>query len=416
MPSGKVTKRSVDALSPAASDLFLWDTDLKGFGVKITPNAAKSYVLQYRLGGRSAKTRRYTIGRHGSPWSPESARQRAQELLLQVHRGVDPIDKDRDDAINRAELNFRDYVTLFIERYAKREQPRSWRQAERTLIQHAVPDLGRLALPEVSRRDIARLIEATSLEQAATARYLHACLRKLFRWAVGRGDIAHSPMSEMSAPAPVRARDRFLADAELLAVWAAAENLGFPFGTAFKLLIATGQRREEVASISWEEIDWVARTWTIPASRTKNRVGQIVPLNQLALRELGRLERRSAGLVLTTNGRTAPSGWSKAKSRLDALVRVELDAASLDPWRTHDIRRTVATNLQRLGVRFEVTEAILNHISGARSGVAGVYQRHDWAQEKQAALDAWNDALTFRMGELKQQLDPVVVPMKHAYR
>ncbi|WP_169542496.1 tyrosine-type recombinase/integrase [Sphingomonas baiyangensis] len=388
-----MTKRAVDDASSGATDTFLWDTELKGFGLKVTPKGAKSYVLQYRLGGRRTPTRRYTIGTHGSPWTPDTARRRAHELLTDVRRGIDPINNERDRAVEQAELNFRSYVTQFIERYARREQPRSWHQAERTLITYAVPAFSAKALPQISRRDISRLVELIAEDKEATARYLHACLRKLFRWAVARGDILHSPMSEMPAPAPIAARDRVLSDSELAAIWRAAVKLGFPFGTSFRLLIATGQRREEVGGIAWDEIDWEGATWTIPAARAKNGLGHVVPLSPIAMQELAGLDRGTSGLILSTTGRTPPSGWSKVKRRLDKLVAEELGVSEIKAWRTHDIRRTVATGLQRLGVRFEVTEAILNHVSGARAGVAGIYQRYNWAVEKRVALEAWGDAL-----------------------
>lgn len=395
MASGKITKRAVDALAAAGSDLFLWDTDLKGFGLKVTTKGAKTYLLQYRMGGRGTPTRRYTIGAHGSPWTPENARQRAQELLLLVRSGIDPAEAERAQRHVAVELAFDRYVDFFIERYAKREQTRSWRQARQSLMLHAVRRLRSKPLPSIERREIASLLEEVAADRPATARYLHATLRKLFRWAVSRGDLAHSPMSEMSAPAPAAIRDRVLDDRELAAVWKATEALGFPFGPIFRLLIATGQRREEVGGLAWEELDLTGRTWTVPASRSKNGIAHVVPLNDLAMAELQSLaEIRSRGLVFSTTGSTAPSGWSKAKARLDGILTGQGEIGRMSgPWRTHDLRRTLATGLQRLGIRFEVTEAVLNHVSGARSGVAGVYQRHNWAAEKRDALDRWSSAL-----------------------
>jgi len=394
MPTGKVTKRSVDAMAPMASDAFLWDAELKGFGLKITPKGAKTYLLQYRMGGRGAPTRRYTIGTHGSPWTPENARKRAQELLSLVHQGVDPAAEKRSRQVASVELAFDRYVDLFVERYAKREQGRSWKQAQQTLQFNAVPRFRSKPLPSIERREIAWLLEDVATSRPATARYLHATLRKMFRWAVSRGDLSQSPMSEMSAPPPVATRDRVLADSELAAIWNATQSLQFPFGALFRVLIATGQRREEVGGMRWEEVDLASRTWTIAASRSKNGAAHIVPLNELAFAELQLLsEIRDRGLTFSTTGSTAPSGWSKAKARLDDILDSEGDLATVAPWRTHDIRRTVATGLQRLGVRFEVTEAVLNHISGARSGVAGVYQRHNWADEKREALAMWGRAV-----------------------
>ncbi|HEY0113384.1 MAG TPA: integrase arm-type DNA-binding domain-containing protein [Allosphingosinicella sp.] len=404
MATGKITKRAVDASSPGSGDTFLWDSDLKGFGLKVTSRGAKTYLVQYRMGGRGSPTRRFTIGTHGSPWTPERARQRAEELLMLVRRGIDPMDAERSQRQAAIELAFERYVGLFIDRYAKREQSRSWRQAQQTLKLHAVPRLRSKPLPAIERREIACLLEDVAAERPATARYLHATLRKLFRWAVSRGDLEHSPMVEMPAPAPAAVRDRVLDDEELAEIWQATHDLGFPFGPIFRLLIATGQRREEVGGMTWREVDLAHRSWTIPAARSKNGIAHVVPLNALAMAELRLLAQiRDEGLVFSTTGATPPSGWSKAKARLDALVD-----NGPRPWRTHDIRRTLATGLQRLGVRFEVTEAVLNHVSGARSGVAGVYQRHNWAAEKRDALESWGRALERMFADPAGTLVPVV--------
>jgi integrase len=183
-----------------------------------------------------------------------------------------------------------------------------------------------------------------------------------------------------------------LSDEELALLWKGTEQLGAPFGPLFKLLILTAQRREEVAGMDWSELDRSAALWTLPGYRTKNGKPQLVPLGRLAIDVLdaiaGATEWPREGYVFSTTGKTPVSGFSKAKRRLDEIMTGDL-ASRFSSWRAHDIRRTVATGLQRLGVRFEVTEAVLNHVSGSRSGVAGVYQRYDWADEKRHALNAW---------------------------
>ena len=156
--------------------------------------------------------------------------------------------------------------------------------------------------------------------------------------------------------------------------------------------------------MSFEELDMASATWTIPAKRAKNNLAHVVPLSMPVMAELEALGAgsRKAGLVFTTTGKTPISGVSKMKANLDKLMGEPV------PWRLHDIRRTMATGLQRLGVRFEVTEAVLNHVSGAKSGIAGVYQRHDWAEEKRAALDAWGrhvEALTSDHGEISNVIN-----------
>jgi integrase len=177
----------------------------------------------------------------------------------------------------------------------------------------------------------------------------------------------------------------------------ASEAIQQPFGTFYQLLILTGQRREEVAGLNWAELDRTAAIWTIPADRAKNGVAHIVPLSAPVIAEMDRLAGDpkgqvpwpTSGYAVTTTGRSPISGFSKAKAALDAAVTEVCVGASLSAWRVHDLRRTMATGFQRLGVRFEVTEATLNHVSGAKSGVAGIYQRHDWREEKRAALEAW---------------------------
>jgi integrase len=211
-----------------------------------------------------------------------------------------------------------------------------------------------------------------------TAAYGRAC----FQWALKRGTVAANPFAALPAIGEKPKRDRVLTDNELVAIWRAAAAMGPPFGPIVRLLILTGQRREEVGGMTWAELSDDFLTWTIAASRAKNGTPHVVPLAEPA-RELLRSLPRAGALVMPGDRPPAPfSGWSKAKARLDV-------AAGVADWVLHDLRRTMATGLQRLGVRLEVTEAALNHISGSRAGIVGIYQRHNWAAEKRAALEAW---------------------------
>jgi integrase len=211
----------------------------------------------------------------------------------------------------------------------------------------------------------------------------------------------------MEPPASVVSRDRVLSDSELVLAMRAAQSLPSPIGPMFEVLFLTGQRRDEVASMRWEELDREAALWTLPRARTKNGEANLVPLSGMTLAALNRAAAQNgnkpewprSGFVFTTTGFVPVSGHSKAKGKLDAAMLAiaahDAQEASQEPpeaiahWRLHDARRTLATGLQRLGVRFEVTEAVLNHVSGSRSGVAGVYQRHGWGPEKRAALGKW---------------------------
>ncbi len=430
MATGFITKRAVDACQPGDRQALLWDSGgraVKGFGLLVMPSGVKSYIFQYRIGGRAGRTRRYTIGRHGSPWTPDSARERAKELAEPVRAGIDPIDTQRaeiaahgqaqlfaiEGARRSRELAFSSYVERFLAnglRPGARERTRTDYAA--MLRNHVTPILGDKALPEIGRTDIVRVMDRIPAGQPSVRRLVFAIMRKLFNWAKGRGEIETSPVDGMETPKPIASRDRVLSDEELALALRAAGQLEKPFGPLYLLLFATGQRREEVAGLDWAELDRANATWILPRERSKNGEASIVPLNRNAMAVLDRLAGQEAaerpewprkGLLFTTTGKTGVSGYSRAKTRLDALMgriaRQEAVEAGRDPesvtvapWRLHDARRTLATALQRLGVRFEVTEAVLNHTAGAsRSGIAGVYQRHGWGPEKRAALDAWAD-------------------------
>jgi len=397
MARARINKQTVDAIRPASKDVFVWDDKLAGFGLKATPAGGKVFVFQYRMGGRGAKVRRYTIGKFG-PFSPDKARGEAERLAMLVAQGVDPQHQKQERRREAVELAFQAYLDRFERDCLKVKWKSSHGDARATLDRFAVPVLKDKPLPNIRRSDI-RDVLAPVRDRPASARKLFAILRRLFNFAVAEGDIATSPLDGMEPPPAPNARDRWLEDWELLLVWRAAGALGYPFGPLIRLLILTGARREEVAALPWEELRQEERLWMLPADRAKNGNANDLHLSSLAYAEINAIAANKSreddkwprrGLLFSTTGNSPVSGFSKAKARLDRAVANLNKGEALEPWKLHDLRRTMATGLQRLGVRFEVTEAVLNHISGARSGVAGVYQRHDWKTEKRAALDAWS--------------------------
>ncbi len=409
MGTSKITKRSVDATLPSQRDVYLWDDELRGFGLKVTPSGNKTYLFQYRIGGRAGRTRRYTIGKHGSPWLPAGARIEAEKLALKVKQGIDPFAEQAETAHKAVSLAFDRYIDLFEERYVALKWKSSTRDAVAPLRNYAIPILRNKALTAIKRSDVARVLDGVATSQPATRRKLFAMLRKMMKWAVSRGDLEphQNPVLGVEVPPPVKSRDRVLTDPELVWVWRATFEIGYPFGPLTRLLLLLGQRREEVASMPWKELDRNRAEWLLPAARSKNGKGHLVPLSTEAIGELdaiaGSKDWPTSGLVFSTTGTTSVSGFTKAKRRLDTeanqLMRGDTDGDEKDcieHWRVHDLRRTMATGLQRLGVRFEVTEAVLNHISGARSGIAGVYQRYDWNDEKREAIKAWG-AMVMRL-------------------
>jgi integrase len=209
-------------------------------------------------------------------------------------------------------------------------------------------------------------------------------LKTFFIWCVKDDWLAKSPCDGIDPPSPKNPGERVLDDNELRRVWQAAEKMGPPFGLVVKLLILTGQRRGEVAGMERQELDTEKQLWTLPPARVKNNKRHTVPLSSQALSVIEQAPRIGNRFVFTTNGETPASDFGKNKRRLDAL-----QPAGMRAWTLHDLRRTVASGMAGLGVSLPVTEKVLNHISGSFSGIVSVYQKHDFADEKRAALEAW---------------------------
>ena len=244
---------------------------------------------------------------------------------------------------------------------------------------------GRLAR-EIIRRDVLDLLDhlVDSDKPIAANRTLSA-VRKMFNWAVSRDILTFSPCAGVKPPTPEASRDRVLSDDELKLIWRAASQIGGPFGLLVKLLTLTGQRRDEVAKMQWSELDLKVRLWTLPRERVKTDQPHQVPLSAAAVAILESVPQiANSPFVLTTTGKTPSNGYSKGKRKLDALLPQDMPA-----WRLHDLRRTVASGMARLGIDLPVIEKVLNHSSGSFAGIVGVYQRHDFADEKRAALETW---------------------------
>jgi len=450
LATGKITKRSVEAVPPPEPGKreHLWDSTLKGFGVMVTDKGVRSYLVQYRIGGRGNPTRRVTIGQHGSPWTAEKARVRAADLLEQVRQKVDPFDAERDrvkqgreqkrveEAARQeiASLGFSTFADRFVTRYAKVEQPRTWRDTESIVRRDLKPYFADTPLPAIKPVSIFQLLEMVQERGDSAAIKAYRTLRSLFGYAVTQHVLPASPMANMKPPARASKRERALTDAELRLVWQAASNLNYPFGSLVQLLILTGQRLREVAELPWAELDLASSRWLIPAERAKNNTNHLVPLGTDAKALIDGLPRiNSTGpngrslFAFTTTGDTPVSGFSKAKKRLDARMLAlalkearnagasdeQLEAVTMAPWRLHDLRRTFASGCQRLGVKLEVSEAILNHVSGTRSGIAGVYHVYRYEDEKREAMLAWERFVGALVADTKAA--PEVIDAKVAH-
>lgn len=389
-----LTVKSVEAAKPdPGKRREVPDGALPGLYLVVQPAGGKSWAVRYRADG---KPRKLTLGAYPRLQLTD-AREAARAVLRAVAEGRDPAGEKQAAKVETAAvqtMQFGSVAADYIERYAK-PRNRSWRETESFLTRTKDATDGWQAkdIRLIGRKDVLDALDAVIARGASIhANRLFAALRRFFAWTVERGILEASPMAGLKPPSPEVSRDRVLTDAELVAAWKAAGDVGYPFGPVVQLLILTGQRRSEVLEAEWREFDIEGATWTIPRERAKNDRAHVVPLAPQAveiLRALPRIGNRSR-LLFTTTGETAFSGVSKATDRLQSLAARYLpEDVEAAPWRLHDLRRTFASGCARLGVPVHVVEKALNHVSGTHSGIVGVYQRHDYGDERRRAMELW---------------------------
>ena len=375
----RLTQRTLNDLAcgPGQKDRLVFDDAQKGLAVRVLASGAKNYLVQYTS---AAGKRRIPLGSAGA-LTLSQARIAAGAMMAKVALGEDPA-AERKAKAERDRLTLAAAVATWRELHLSNRRERYRSEAVRAL-RHAFGKAWDRPADALDRAAVVRSLDAIAKAghgaiAARTAAYGRAC----FSWHAKRGAVASNPFATLPAFGPRVSRERVLSDLELAAVWHAAEAMPGSFGRIVQLLILTGARRSEVAGMLWSELDAELETWSIGRDRMKAGAAHVVPLSPQARTLLSEIDRGD-GLVLPGDRPGRPvGGWSKGKAALDR-------ATSVEGWTLHDLRRTVATGLQRLGVRLEVTEAVLGHTSGSRGGIVGVYQRHDWATEKRGALDAW---------------------------
>ena len=395
MPTKKLTDLFVERVKPperGRTEYF--DASFGGLALRVTEKGHKSWSLHFRAGGR---LRRFTIGNYPAI-KPADARREAQAALDGVRDGIDPGEEKRarrDQGPALADA-FAVVAEDYLQRLQRNTAPSTYREARRILEREAVPAWRNRPIASITRGDVNRIVDGIIARGAEVhANRVLACIRALFNWAVERGRLEASPAAGMKLPTKERPRDRVLTDDELRWLWGACEESGWPFGPLIKLLILTAQRRDEVASLEWAEIDLLRATWTMPREKAKNNRAHEVHLSARALEILKSIPRVGDQLIFTMTGSTPVSGFSRAKRRLDAAMlaakREELgqECDIIPPWILHDLRRTATTGMARLHIPPHVVDKLLNHVTGTIRGVAAVYNRFEYLEERCAALDAW---------------------------
>ena len=356
-----------------------WDEVVGGLGIRVSPKGTKSFVFVYRLGSRQ---RRMTLGQYPG-LSLKDARDQARECRYLVNKGGDPAWEKQQQ--HRDIFAFDEFVPHFIDTYAKPKN-RRWQTSERLLTRYFVQTWRKRDIRQIKKADVTSILDGIVAQGHSTsANRAFAQNRRLFNWAVERGYIESSPCHGLKAPANSNSRDRVLSDDEIKSIWNAAERMDYPFGAVVKLLLLTGQRLNEVATMQWEDIDLEGRLWTLPADHNKSKRVHTVPLSPQAVAILKSAPRTHDVLVFPARGRDNPiSGFSKWKAKLDRM-------SDVSDWRLHDIRRTVSTGFARLGVLQHVADRVLNHGMDATSSLARVYNRFEYLPERLEALERWSD-------------------------
>jgi integrase len=398
MPRRSLTVAAVARIKPPPQgQAEYFDRGYPGLALRVSYGGSKSWVYFYRLHG--GKLRRLTLGRFPG-MELADARTAWQDARKAVGQGENPARRKPAAA---------DSFGAAADEWLKRDQAhnRSHGEVKRVLERDVKPAWDGRVIASITRRDVLELIDSIADRGAVTyARRVQAHLHRLFRWSVGRGIIDSNPAADLPKPGAVVKRDRVLADAELAAVWKAASATEWPFGALFRLLILTGARREEIGALRWSEIQ--DDKIELEGARTKNGRPHTIPLSTTATALIEKLPRiDKSEYVFTTTGETPVSGWSKAKALLDEHATKINDKRALPGWRLHDLRRTVATGMQRLGISLPVVEAVLGHVSGSRAGIVGVYQRHTYDAEKKAALEAWTQYVASLVSETPAKVIPL---------
>jgi len=379
MPRIRLTKSAIDTLSIPKSDVVYWDSGCPGFGVKVTPKGRKVFIVLYRTGGAGSRLRKYTIGPYGRV-TLHQARVVAQKIFAAKLEGRDPaaekLERKRRVVADRVE----DLLETFISQ--RLSQNRSGGEIARLLRREVGKPWTGKSIHEISKRDVVEVISAIEQRGAPiAANKTLKSLKTFLRWCVGRAVLDQSPAEGVPLPAKEITRDRVLDDQELAHIVLAARKIGGAYGGIVELLALTGQRREEVAGLAWQELDLEQRIWTIPKSRTKNGKAHVVHLSEQTIGVLNRADQKGP-IVLSLRGSKPFQNFSTAKRRLDQL-------SGVIGWRLHDLRRTCVSGMARLGVAPHVADKILNHQAGTISGVAAVYQRHEFLSERRQALELW---------------------------
>jgi integrase len=386
----KVTTLAIKSMALGET---IWDTEIRGYGVRWQTEASgRAFVFNYT--NATGRRRQINIGTWGDEaWTEAKARKRAGELRVEVDTGRDPLAAKEADKAKAAD-NLGALIDLYLadETGAAGQRPRTLAETTRALRKHWAP-FHAVPVASLERATIYRHLEQIKRTSGpAAAIRSHSCLSTCLVWGIKKGvaKIAANPAA-MLTPAKPKAREKVLTLDELRRVWRATSALT-PYDRVIRLLLLTGQRRSEISEMDWAELALDADggpEFRLPKARAKNNRAHTVPLAPAALALLPS-ERKAKGLVFGT-----VSGFSRHKQDLD-------ERSGTSGWVVHDLRRTAASMMaEHLKIAPHVIEAALNHQSGTKAGVAGIYNRATYAGEVKEALERWAEWVAALVGAKK---------------
>jgi integrase len=401
--------RAIKSTAPGKRSI-VFDAQVPGFGIRVTERSSDerkgSFVLVTRYPGSPNPSPR-RIGDY-PVMSLAEAREVAREWRRDIAKGIDPKEKAAEAAREQQRLKANTFGAAFADFATDHLKGlRTGAVVEAQVRKHVFPTLENRPVREIKRAEIFALIKQLKKDAPVGANRILAYVKKFFLWAIENDLVDDSPAASIKRPTSERdrSRDRVLAEWEIRAFWQACGEMG-AFGRAFRFMLATGQRRSGIGAATWSEIDWSQAVWTLGKARTKAKRAHEIPLSGLALSIVDECPRVGDFIFASgkagnardgrNSGPVALSGWAKSKERLDELMLKHARALAvadgaeepkgIEGWRLHDLRRTTATHMARLGVDRLVISKILNHAEG---GVTQVYDRHRYEVEKRAALDRW---------------------------
>jgi integrase len=389
MATKRLTDQFVERVKPPAKGrVEYFDAAFPALALRVSEHGHKSWSLFYRMNG-NPKLRRHTLGSYPQ-LKPARARLLATEALDRVRAGVDPGVLKRQARQQAPDLGsidalVRDYLRQHV---IKNCRAGTYRNAKRMLEVDVLKPWHGRSLDSISKRDAIALIDRIAERAPVHANRVLARLRAMFNWAADKDRSSASPITGIKAPTKEKARDRWLDDQEIIWFWRACERLGYPFGPLFQTLLLTAQRLKETASMEWVEVDLSAKLWVIPREKAKSDRAHEVQLSEPVVALLRSLPRLGPFVFTGRNGRGV-TGFTSGKGILDRAMQQVSDGVKIDKFNLHDLRRTAASHMARLGIPPHVVDRVLNHSSGTIRGVAAIYNRFQYEGERRTALAAW---------------------------